>query len=152
MQKISNREIYTGVLLFSVSLLLFTIILFSFINDFAGSNSISFSQVFKRVFGLLLTVLAVRGGFQLLMRKTSGWVLSFSLLCFFAGLMAYGFIANYFAGVEIITALVIECLLILAVVFLLSNKTPQKFSFSQKNITPVLLLTGSLALLYIFIQ
>jgi len=152
MQKIGNREIYAGVVLFSSSLLLLTLVIFSFISELSISGSLHFSQIFKALFGLLLTVLAVKGGMQLLMRKTSGWIISFSLLSFFSGVMAYGFVASFFTGVEIVSALVIEFLLILGIVFLASYNTRQKFSFSQKIITPVLLLTGSLALLYIFIR
>jgi hypothetical protein len=152
MRKIGNREIYAGVLLFSSSLLLITLVIFSFISDISLNTSLSVNDIFKRFFGLLLVILCIKGGIQLLMRKNSGWVISLSLLCFFAGVMIYGFIAGYFTGVEIATASIIEFLLILGIVFLLSARSRQKFEVSQKNMVPVMLLTASLALLYIYIQ
>lgn len=152
MQKIGHREIYAGVILLSSSLLLLTLVILSFIGDLSNPGSLSYDQILKRSFGLLLTVLGVKGGMQLLMRKNRGWVISISLLCFFTGIMAYGFIADYFTGVEIITAVIIESMLVLGVVFLLSGRTRQKFSVSKKNIAPVVFLTGSLALLYISMQ
>lgn len=152
MRKIGNREIYAGVILFSSSLLLLTLVIFSFISDVSVSGSLSTNEIIKRFFGLLLTVLGVKGGMQLLMRKTSGWVISVSMMCFFAGVMAYGFVAGFFTGVEIATALFIELLLVIGIGFLLSAKSRVKFEVSQKNIAPVVLLTASLALLYIYIQ
>lgn len=152
MQNIGSRVIYAGVILFAFSLLLFTLFLFSFIKEHSVSATLPVNQVLKRIFALLLAVLAVRGGIQLLLRKNAGWIVSFSILCLLSGIIVYGLLTNTFSGEQIISALVIEFLLILAVVFLLSRRTLKKFSFRQKNITPVLLLTGSLTLLYIFIQ
>ena len=152
MRKIGNREIYTGVILFSSSLLLLTLVIFSFISDVHVSESLSTNEILKRFFGIVLTVIGAMGGMQLLMRKTRGWVISLSLMCFFAGVMAYGFVAGFFTGVEIATALFIELLLVIGIGFLLSAKSRVKFEVGQKNIAPVVLLTASLALLYIYIQ
>ena len=152
MRKIGNREIYAGVILFSSSLLLLTLVIFSFISDVSMSGSISTNTILKRFFGILLTVLGVKGGMQLLMRKTAGWVISVSLMCFFAGVMGYGFVAGYFSGDEIATAIFIAILMLTGLGFLLSAKSRTKFEVSQKNIAPVVLIAASLALLYIYIQ
>lgn len=152
MRKIGNREIYAGVILFSSSLLLLTLVIFSFISDMNTSQSLSTNEFFKRFFGLALTVLGVKGGMQLLMRKTSGWVISLSMLFFFVGVVAYGFIGGFFTGVEIATGLFIALLLSIGIGFLLSGRSRAKFEVGQKNITPVILLTASLALLYIYMQ
>jgi hypothetical protein len=132
--------------------LLLTLCIFSFISDLSGEGSVAFNHIFKRFFVLFLTVLAAKGGMQLLMRKTRGWEISLSLLIFFSGVMAYGFTAGYFSGVETITAIIIQFLLVLGVVLLFSTRTKLKFQISKKNAAPVVLLTATLALLYVFIQ
>ena len=153
MRKIGNREIYAGVILLSSSLLLCTLVILSFVSDISLSNSVTSNELLKRLFGLVLTVLGVRGGGLLLMRKTRGWVISVSLLCFFMLVTGYGFIDNYYlTSSEIGTVAVIDFLLLLSVLFLLSPATRRKYDVNERVIPPILFLTGSMALLYIFIQ
>ena len=153
MQKIGHREIYAGVILLSTSLLLCTLVILSFVSDIMLSNSVTSHELLKRFFGLVLTVLGVRGGGLLLMRKTRGWIISFSLLCFFMLVTGYGFIADYYlTSREIATAAVIDFLLLLSILFLLSPASRRKYEVDEKVVPPILLLTGSIALLYIFIQ
>lgn len=153
MQKIGHREIYAGVILLSSSLLLCTLVILSFISDISLSNSVTSHELLKRFFGLVLTVLGLRGGGLLLMRRTQGWVISVSLLCFFMLVTGYGFIDNYYVtATQVATTTVIDFLLLLGVLFLLSPRSRRKYAVSEKVIPPVLFLTGSIALLYIIIQ
>lgn len=153
MQKIGHREIYAGVILLSSSLLLCTLVVLSFVSDVSLSNSVTSHELLKRLFGLVLTVLGVKGGGLLLMRKTRGWIISVSLLCFFMLVTGYGFVDNYYVtSREIATAAAIDFLLLLSVLFLLSPATRRKYDVNEKVIPPILFLTGSIALLYIFIQ
>ena len=161
MQKLNGREIYSGILL----LLIAIIILGAQVIELKSSYSDAFrtsentiqiaSGDLKDILhNLVIVILGFSGALLLFRKKLAGWVIGSSLLLFFTVLAVYFLVSSfnlYGTGIEMIVISLLTLIPLLGLIFLLMPSTLKKYRVGIKAIIPTLLLFMALVSITIFL-
>lgn len=161
MRKANGKVMYAACLI----LLVGTIYLFAQADAFfsLGSTTIkgdviqlSKNEILSHLRSILTIILCFTGGILLLKIKSPGWIISQAILLLLLSILTGILLSNMsnikelnISGIGLIGGI---SLLLLAILFLMQNKTRQKFNINRKSFLAVLLIFVLLSVFYFFLQ
>ncbi|MBC7828106.1 MAG: hypothetical protein H7122_10185 [Chitinophagaceae bacterium] len=158
MRKASAKEIYASCLILLIGIVYLaaqTDALFSIGSTTVKGDMIQLSrnEILSHLRTVLTIILCFSGGILLLKIKTTGWIISQSILLLLLTIASGIFISNITglntSGIVLAAGMI---LLLSAILFLLQKQTRQKFTITKKSYMSVMILFAILAVFYFLLQ